>query len=401
MPHRQNQAFESNTRGVQKFGVRLANERAILMLVALNPGLSGAELARLSGLGPQTVSRILADLEGAGFVRRGELRRGMRGQPATPYHLEARSAFSIGCEIGWRSARVQLLDMTGQCLGDHHWTYPFPDARTLLVEVASVVRLMVAVLPEAERSRLVGLGIAAPSGIDRNADLLGATPEDAARWTGVDLAKELEAATGLPTVLYNDGNAACWAELGRIPPPRPANFAYFLVSTFIGAGIVAQGTLWEGPTGNSANLGSMLITDRRGQQNFVHLIASIMALETKLFAAGVPVPAGHPVDWDWDALEPWVTEWIDDAGRALAKAIVNTSAVIEFGFAVVDGIMPRQICHRLVESARGYCDELPSLTADHPAIAEGHLGAEAPARGAALLPLYRRFFDREWEHFTK
>ena len=388
-------------RGVQKFGVRLANERAIMTLIATTPGTSGAELARQSGLGPQTVSRILGELEKAGFIRRGEVRRGMRGQPATPYFIEARSAFAIGCEIGWRTCQVQLLDMTGQQLEEHHWEYPYPDARTVFDEVASVIRLLVATLSPEERPRLVGVGVASPSGIARNIDLLGAGEADVKLWTDVDIAARLEAMTGLTTIAFNDGNAACWAELLALPQPRPANLAYFLVSTFIGAGIVAQSTLWEGPTGNSANLGSMIITDRFGQNNFVHLTASITAFETKLFAAGVAIPPGNPLSWDWDALEPQTSEWIEDAGQSIAKAVVNTAAVIELSFAVIDGVMPRPIVERLVESVRRHGRELPALTAERPEVAIGHLGGAAPARGAALLPLYRRFFARDWEQFSK
>ena len=81
--------------------------------------------------------------------------------------------------------------------------------------------------------------------------------------------------------------------------------------------------------------------------------------------------------------------------------MVNTAAVIEFNLAVIDGVMPRPIVERMVESVRFHGRELPALTADHPTIVTGHLGAEAPARGAAMLPMFRRFFARDWEHFTK
>lgn len=384
-------------RGAQQSGVRLANERTMMTLIALNPGISGAELARLSGLGPQTVSRIVSELEAAGFVGRGEVRRGKRGQPATPLFLEPNSAFAIGCEIGWRHAMVQLINLDGQVLGHHRWDYPFPDARTVLESAASVIKLMVDVLPESRRSRLLGVGLASPSGIERNVDLLGAGPADVKAWVGVDIGTRMSQLTGLPIRSYNDGNAACWGEFGVQPKPRPANFVYFLVGTFIGAGIISQSTLWEGPTGNSANIGSMLVSDKRGQQNFVHLISSISALETRLFARGLVMPPGSPEHWDWSALGPELDDWLDDAARAVATAIINTAAVIEFNRAVVDGVMPRSIVERLVERVRFHIGELPILTADRPDVGMGHLGAAAPSRGAAQLLLYRRFFARDRE----
>ena len=71
-------------RGFAQSGVRIANERAVMTLIGLNPGVSNAELARLTGLGPQTTSRIVTDLEARELVLRGEVLRGRRGHPALP-----------------------------------------------------------------------------------------------------------------------------------------------------------------------------------------------------------------------------------------------------------------------------------------------------------------------------
>lgn len=379
-------------------GLRVNNERAVLTAVAVNPGASAADIARMTGLGAQSVSRILNELEVSGLIFRGEARRdGQRGQPAVPIFLDPNGAYCIGCEIGWQHLHVLIRNLNGEVLGEHRRDYAYPDARTIFEEVASISKLLVGLIPDQFRSRLLGLGLAMPSGFDiaRNSDLLGALPEESAAWHSLDVAKAVEAATGLEVFLFNDGNAACWGELAAYPPPRPNNLAYFLIGTFVGAGLIAEGRLWEGPTGNSANLGSMLVTDRQGKQNFVHLIASVFAFERRLAEAGIAVPTGNPADWYWEAFEPHVTEWLEDAGWALAKTIANTAAVMEFNIVVIDGVMPRPIVHRLIESVRRHNQALPVLTTAKPLIEEGHLGATAPAHGAALKPMYRRLFSRD------
>lgn len=377
-------------------GLRVNNERAVLFAVATNPGASGSELARTTGLGAQSVSRILSELESSGLVYRGDVRRdGQRGQPAVPIFMDPNGAFCIGCEIGWRKMHILVRNLYGEVLAEHRQDYAFPDAATLLDDVAAATKIMVDSIPEQFRARLLGIGLAMPSGIGRNANLLGASPEAAAAWNKIDIPAHLEAATGLSVFSFNDGNAACWAELLALPPPRPSNLAYFLIDTFVGAGLIAEGRLWEGPSGNSANLGSMLVTDRDGQQNFVHLIASIVAFERRLAKAGVPVPTGNPADWDWEGLEPHTTEWLDDAGSAIAKTIANTAAVMEFGVVIIDGVMPRGVVHRLIERVRFHNEALPVLTSDRPIIQEGKLGGAAPARGAALKPMFRRIFSRD------
>ncbi len=376
-------------------GLRINNERAVLTAVASNPGQSAAQIARVTGLGPQSVSRILSELELAGLVQRGEVRRGQRGQPATPIFMDPNGVFMVGCEIGWRHYYILIRNLGGEVLGEHRRDYAFPDPETVIEEVGSLARLLITAVPEPFRGRVLGLGLATPSGIGRNIDLVGGSAEQARRWSEMDISAALKAASGLEVFRFNDGNAACWGELAVHPPPRPANLAYFQVGTFVAAGLIAEGRLWEGPTGNSANLGSMLVTELNGRQQFVHLISSIYALEKRLAAAQMPVPTGNPLNWNWNDLEPVASEWLDAAARALAKAIANTHAVMEFSVALVDGVMPRPVVERLVEKVREHTNALPVLTSDAPQIEIGRLGGTAAARGAALKPIYRRYFSRD------
>lgn len=390
----QDDFFESGFRRMASAGLRENNARAVLMAVALTPGAPGAQLARITGLGPQSVSRILVELEEAGLVLRGEVVRGQRGKPATPIHINPNGAYCIGCEIGWRHLNVVLLDLGGAVLGEHRRDYPYPDSATIFEEIASITRLLTQLIPFDRRSKLLGIGVAMPSGIARNVQLVGAPSPVADIWKTVDVASRVAAATGLEVFTYNDGNAGCWAELIAHPSPRPQNFAYLFAGTFVGAGIVAEGQLWQGPTGNSANLGSMLVTDEQGEQQFVHLIASFIALERRLQGAGMVLPSGDPTLWDWTLLEPAASQWLDTSAKALAKVIANSAAASELSVAIVDGAMPRAIVAMLVERVRFYVKELPTLTNDTPEVEMGRLGSGAAAYGAAMKPIYSRLFSR-------
>jgi len=392
--------FEPIARGVAQSGVRIANERAVLTLVALVPGLSNADLARRSGLGPQTTSRIVTDLENRGLVKRGEVLRGRRGQPATPLFIDPEGAYAIGVEIGWRHCEVVLIDIAARLLASVHRAYDYPDAETIFGDIAADIATMQSGMTPLQRSRLVAIGLASPTSIDRGIDRIGGPPEQRELWKIINVQESLARATGMDTVWFNDGTAACWGEIVAHPAPRPTGFAYFLVSTFIGAGIVSNDGLWHGPTGNAADLGAIVVPGDDGKPAFVHFVASIAAFESRLMEAGVAVPPDSPVTWDWAALEPHASDWLDSAGRALAAAVVSTQAIIELEKTIIDGVMPRPIVERLLERVQFHLNALPTLTVGKPVIAMGHLGAAAAAMGAAHLPLYHRFFSRAWTHFT-
>ncbi|MEO8757841.1 MAG: ROK family transcriptional regulator [Devosia sp.] len=390
--------FDALARGMQPTVVRQSNQRAVLTVISVEHGQSNAELARRTGLAPQTVSAVLTDLDQGGLLVRGAVRRrGGRGQPATPIDLNPDGAYAVGAEIGWEHMEVALVDFTGRVIGTERRSYRFPDANRVFGDLADMTAAVLGPLSAASRGRVIGLGLAAPGGIGDTSSLLPPPPGQSALWAEIDMLREAEAATGLHGQLFNDGNAACWAEFVSHPSPRPGDFAYLLIDTFVGAGIIAEDRLWEGVTGASANLGSMLVSDRRGTPRFVHQIASLFALNQRLEAAGTTLAEATRHSPQAEA-QFTLSEWIEDASFALAQTVLNAATVIEFDFAIIEAALPERIRIRLVEAVSRRVLDVPSLGRNRPSVRLGHLGRSGAAQGAALLRLYRRFFSRELAH---
>ena len=387
-------------RGFAQSGVRLANERAVMTLIGSHPGLSNAELARQSGLGAQTTSRIVTELEERGLIRRGDVLRGRRGQPATPLFIDPEGGYVFGIEMGWGHAEVVLRGMGGQNLAIQRIAYDWPDARTIVSQLTAIISRMQAEMTPRQGERMVGIGISSPTFIYRSISRLGAPPEQTDLWKDLVLTRELSKSTGLEAHWVNDGTTACWAELIAHPAPRPHSFVYFQVGNYIMAGILMEGKLWEGPTGNAANLGKILVADETGAPTSAHLVATLKALEARLQRNGRGLPGGNPMDWDWAALEPEATQWLDAAGSALAQAVLSTQALTEIDTVIIDSLMPRPILERLVERVRHHVAALPEILVDKASVRLGRLGAQASALGAAQLMLHRRFFLRAWDMFA-
>ena len=76
------------TGGINQSGVRAYNERLILTMLQRGGPTPGRDLARQSGLSPQTVSVILRKLQNDDLVLRGAPQRGLRcevvARPADP-----------------------------------------------------------------------------------------------------------------------------------------------------------------------------------------------------------------------------------------------------------------------------------------------------------------------------
>jgi predicted NBD/HSP70 family sugar kinase len=385
-------------RGIQPAHVRQTNQRAILSVISLQPGISNAELARVTELAPQTVSAVLADLEQMHLVTRGDVLRGRRGQPATPLYMNPVGALSIGAEIGWRHIEVCLVGIGTQVLSCVRRDYAYPDAATVFRTLAEIVTELTAPLSPPERKRLTGLGLAAPGGIGDPASLQPPPAGQQELWAGLDIARATAAATGLEVSLFNDGHAACWAQRVAHPAPRPFSFVFLVLDTFVGAGIVAENRLWEGVNGTSGNLGAMLVTDSHGHMRYLHEVASLHALEQRLVAAGLSLDAvrqAPPVPAVRAALDAWIAE----ASDALAQTLMNATRVMEFELAVIESALPPALTAEIVAATAQRMERFPTLgQGKRVPLVAGQLGRSGAAQGAALLRMHRRFFSRELAH---
>jgi predicted NBD/HSP70 family sugar kinase len=276
-------------------------------------------------------------------------------------------------------------------------TYDYPDAATIFTELAAMVTELTGTLSPSERAHLKGMGLAAPGGIGHPASLLKPPAGQEELWAGLDIARAAADATGLEVSLFNDGHSACWAQRVAHPTPRPLSFVFLVLDTFVGGGVMAENRLWEGPNGNAANLGAMLVTDSEGRIRYLHEIASLWALEQRLKPVGVGLEA---LQGTVSAqLRPVLDAWIADAADALAQTLMNTTRVMEFELAVIESALPPALTGEIVAATARRIELFPTLVHNtRVPIVAGELGRSGAAQGAALLRMHRRYFSRELAH---
>jgi predicted NBD/HSP70 family sugar kinase len=381
-------------RGTSQSGVRLYNERLILSLIRHHPTLTKVEIARLTGLSTQTTTVVINRLEADGLLKAGERQRGRIGQPAVPFSLDPEGAFGLGMMIGRRSCELMLIDFVAAVRARRRITYAYPAPAGLTAFAESGIPELVAGLDGDQRKRVSGLGVAMPFELwNWEAEL--ETPDGALDgWRDFDIAAALSRiAAPWPVRVCNDATAACAAELtfGRGRPYR--DFIYFYVGAFVGGGVVLNGSLFPGRSGNAGALGSMPVARRDAAGAVQQLIrsASIYRLERRLIAAG---QSGQDI-WlspdDWSGFAAPLEAWIDEAADGLAQAIAAALSVIDFEAAVIDGAFPTDVRRRLVERTRARFARIDRQGLSEAAIIEGTIGRDARAIGGAALPLLASF----------
>lgn len=382
---------EAGLRGSNQSGMRAHNERLVLSLLRQQGALAKSDLARMTGLSAQTVSVIMRSLESEGLLQKGEPIRGRIGQPSVPMSLDADGAYFLGLKIGRRSADLMLVDFLGQVRAMRRSVYRYPTPGTVVAFADEALPAVMAVLPEDRRDRVGGLGIAMPFQLWNWVNYIGAPQSEMDEWKNRDIQTEIAAITGLPVHVQNDATAACGAELVFGQGERPKDFLYFYFGTFIGGGLVLNGQLFPGRTGNAGGVGPMPVPGIDGRMQRLFDVASMSKLAEAAEAQGASADHLWAQHERWDLPDDVVDQWIDGAAMGLAYATLSAAALIELEAVMIDGWMPLDIRAEITRRTETALNRLDLSGVEPPQVREGTVGANARALGAAAIPLAQRY----------
>ena len=382
------QSRATQSRGSNQVAVRQYNERLVLQTIRLKGALPKAELARLIGLTPQTVTHIVRDLEADGLLVRGEPERGRVGQPSVPFDLNPDGAQSIGIHIGRRSTEIVLINQIGHILAKLNTVYAYPEPEAILSFIASSYRSLTK-RKACHPNRLMGVGVCEPGNIAGWQQLLGAPPNILDHWNALDLGDAIEQAIGVTPLFCNDATAACGAELLFGQGRHYANHLYTYIGSFIGGGLVIDGNLVIGRGGNAGAIGSMPLSPASREQLIDR--SSLLQLEEALVASGLDRTTLWKDPQGWEEHQGLVSKWIRDAAPGIAMAALSATALLELDALIIDGAFPDWVKTELVIAVEQAADNLNWEGIERTFIVEGTCGFHARAMGGASLPLLSQF----------
>jgi len=228
------------------------NRDIILELIRSHQPVARADLSRLSGLQPSTVSAIVEQLLAERWVTEGGVVRRPRGRRPTLLSLNDKLVMLVADVRPYR-AIVAVVDLNGRILARQ-------DVALVSAPEPSVQRILKSM--EEMRGRhaghtFEGVGISLPGRIDPATHLLVLAPN--LRWQGYDIKKEMEQRLELPVELNNAANASLLSELwfGRMDGVRSAVLVAFVEG--VGAAILANGQIISGLGGLAGEFGHIPI----------------------------------------------------------------------------------------------------------------------------------------------
>jgi len=247
-------------------------------------------------------------------------------------------------DIGGTKIAGALVDGHGRILLRAQRATPAQeDGDTVMGAVEDVLGELT-VSPLWSRARALGIGSAGP--VDASAGTV--SPVNVPGWRGYPLVERVRAAAGdLPVALIGDGVAITAAEHWQGAARGHDNALCMVVSTGVGGGLVLNGRLHPGPTGNAGHIGHISVDLDGdlcpcGSRGCVERIASGPNIARRALERGwQPGPDG---DTSAAAVadaaregDPVAVASFERAAQALAAGIAATATLVEIDIAVIGG----------------------------------------------------------------
>lgn len=385
--------------------VRLYNERIVLQALRRFGEASKADLARAAGLTNNAIGAIIAYLAAAGLVvELGKKREGQRGQPATMLALAPEGAYSIGVRIDRVGCETVCVDFGGHILASRSHDTLLPPPKEMLAAVASDIKSIELEIGPERWERLAGIGLAQPYHLGSWLRELELPSNSFRLWDDFNFSTALEAETGIPVFLENDGNAAAIAELFYGHGRALSDFVYIFIGGAVGGGIVLDGDCLRGSRGNAGDF-AMMPVPASSLPSVPKPERAFDVLLTRTSLAGLKRHLrwhGHIVETlaeigDLFRREPRPAafdEWIDDAVAAFVPAILATTAALDLDHVVLEGDLDCGLVETIVERLASVLAAATPESVPVPKVIEGSFRARAGALGAATLPLFFNFSPR-------
>lgn len=252
---------------------------AVFRRILTHGPIGRVDISRATGLSQAAVTKAVTPLIGAGFIVESDENRPSPsiGRPISPLAVAHDRAHIIGVKITADRTYGVLTDLGANTLARTEEL----NATPAVADVITAVTRVVDTLRAASGTPIDGLGVAVSGDVDRDGGVVRDSP--LLGWRQVPLAKALEEATGIPTVLENDVRALAVTELFFGSGRDAESFAIVTIGTGIGCGIYLHGRVVQGAHGVAGEIGHLpLASDDAvcacGRRGCVEAVASTAAI---------------------------------------------------------------------------------------------------------------------------
>ncbi|MPY33834.1 ROK family protein [Streptomyces adustus] len=361
--------------------LRSTNERLLLDRLRGLGAASRAQLARETGLSKPTVSSALAALAAVGLVREVGTHAPERGRTAVLYAPDPAAGYALGVDVGRGWLRVAVADLDGTLVARADVRNRARGSGALADLVVSTARQVVA--DSGVDPAEVVHGVVGTPGVYDEKQRRVRYAMHLPGWGRAGLLEDLREALGVPLEMHNDANLAALGEYTYGVGAGSRLFAYILIGTGLGMGVVSEGRLFTGAHGLAGEIGFLPWPGQPRPERLEDAVSGVAVVEAarrfgmsgQLTAKAVFEAARHG--------NPAALRAVRLEGERIAHTVAAAAAVLDPDLVVLGGGVGHSV-DLLLGPVR---EHLRALTPLRPRISPSRLGEDAVLLGAVATAL--------------
>ena len=238
--------------------IRRLNQIKILNLIRERASISRAEIAKITGLSPPTVTRAVCELiEPRRLAIEVGEGKSQGGRPPVLIRFNGEQNLVIGIDLGTTHIYAVLSDLNGKVISEMRVpTEVQTGAQSVLKRVENTIGRLVED-SYVDARRILGIGMAVAGLIDRDRKIVTFSPDFG--WKNVDVVSALANGCDIPIIFDNVTRVMALGELWYGVGKRFRNFVCINVGYGIGSGIIIDGKPLHGTDGFAGEFGHVTL----------------------------------------------------------------------------------------------------------------------------------------------
>ncbi|MEH7224944.1 ROK family transcriptional regulator [Bacillus sp. JJ1566] len=233
------------------------NKNLVLEIIKNQSPISRMEIAKITGMSPTTITRIVNELHIQGFVRETELVTSGVGRRATLLDICGDVLYTIGIELDKAIIKIGIVNFNGEIVA---WQSVSREESEKYEETLEKVMFLMKDLIRQQQiplEKFIGVAVGLPGLIDYQNGVVKVS--DQLKWKNVNLASDLHKNTGFDVIIDNELKMKIVAENNVGKAKDSQNAVLVGIGSGIGSAIILNGQIHRGESNNAGEIGHTVL----------------------------------------------------------------------------------------------------------------------------------------------
>lgn len=236
--------------------IRALNRSTVLNSIKTHGPIGRAQVARLTGLSPASITNLTAELLAMGLVMETEPGESSGGRRPILLELNPGGGFVIGIKLTEERVIAAITDLFAEVLAKREDPLGSQEPDQVVARIADTTTALLK-NTKIPKKKLLGVGVGMAGVVDAVSGVSRQQPFF--HWRDVPLGKMLTERLGVMTLVDNDVNTLTLAEQLYGAGQGVEDFLTVTIGRGVGLGIVAGGEVYRGARGGGGEFGHTVV----------------------------------------------------------------------------------------------------------------------------------------------